>query len=183
MANSKRKTYAVYGMMEWYAVIKMGASKMTVPFTGGSLSGYGVSPAKFTTEHPLTQAVIEHSDYYKSGRIVLLRESEGSGRYKLRELPVGHAPAGTQLPGQAATASMVMDSALNPNGRTEKLGERGALGTGAAGGYTEVTVTDIEDARDYLVEHCGVARSTIRSMVSVKRSAEEHRVVFVGLEE
>ena len=70
-----RKTYGVSGLMEWQAVIRCGRATVNVLFTGGSVTGYGVSPAEYTTENPVVQAIIEGSEYYKSGRIRLLRQS------------------------------------------------------------------------------------------------------------
>lgn len=210
----KKKTYAVNGLMEWIAVIPCGRATMTVPFTGGSLSGYGVVPAQFTTEDPMKQMIIERSDYYKSGKIVLLRETEGTGKYKER-LAMQHAAVeGMHRPGQAATASAVLDSALNPhvseeaqrrsagNGDTtqsersgnggeeqtdaecdEDQGDYGETGQNTtADGKAIVDVTDIDDARDYLADEFGIARSNLRSNVSVMRAAEEHKIVFRGLE-
>ena len=216
----KKKTYAVNGLMEWIAVIPCGRATMTVPFTGGSLSGYGVVPAQFTTEDPMKQMIIERSDYYKSGKIVLLRETEGTGKYKER-LAMQHAAVeGMHRPGQAATASAVLDSALNPhvseegfwpaksetqserpgNGSEEQTdtdggeeqtdtdgdedqGDYGETGQNTtADGKAIVDVTDIDDARDYLADEFGIARSNLRSNVSVMRAAEEHKIVFRGLE-
>ena len=45
-----------------------------------------------------------------------------------------------------------------------------------------VEVTDIDDARDFLVDEFQIARSTLRSNVSVFRAAEEHNIVFNGIE-
>lgn len=66
------KTYSAKGLMEWQCQIVVGKTLMHVPFTGGTQTGYGVTPAKYTTSDPVIQAVIEHSDYYRRGRITLL---------------------------------------------------------------------------------------------------------------
>lgn len=72
----KKKTYGVSGLMEWQARIHCGKAVIVVPFTGGTLTGYGVSPAEYTTDNVVVQRVIEGSDYFRSGRIRLLREIE-----------------------------------------------------------------------------------------------------------
>ena len=74
--NAKRKTYGVSGYMEWVALIECGKATVKVHFSGGSLTGYGVTPAEFTTQNPMTQAIIENSKEFKSGKIFLLREIE-----------------------------------------------------------------------------------------------------------
>lgn len=192
---SKKKIYGVKGLMEWIAAIPCGKATVTVPFTGGSLSAYGIVPAQYTTENPMMQAVIEKSDYYKNGKIILVREMEGSGKY--------------HLPGQAATASAILDSPLNPDYKAGAnaqgtvtdgpAGDAAETGAGpgadaqctvagrtdgeASGTVTVVEVTDIDEARDYLVEKFGIARSTIRYKSNVLKEAEERKVKFVGLDE
>ena len=219
--NAKKKTYGVQGYMEWQALIRCGKATVTVHFSGGSLTGYGVTPAEFTTENPMTQAIIENSDHFKKGKIFLMREIEGTGKFK--EFVKGqHANEGNHKGGQAATASAIYDTSLNPNGAPktdtpaadatgtvaetdtpaadatgtvddadenpsdEGEGVEGGIdpadGTVTADGKRIVEVTDIDDARDYLVDEYGIARSSLRSNVSVYRAAEEHNIVFKGIE-
>lgn len=204
--------------MEWQSLIRCGKATVTVHFSGGSLTGYGVTPAEFTTENPITQAIIENSDYFKKGKIFLMREVEGTGKFK--EFVKGqHANEGNHKGGQAATASAIAETALNPNGapKTEtpaadaagtvadtegetsgtvadedenpsyegdcvEGGTDPAEGTVTEDGKRIVEVTDIDDARDYLVDEFQIARSTLRSNVSVYRAAEEHNIVFKGIE-
>lgn len=125
---SKRKTYGVMGMMEWVAVIKCGLAEVKVHFSGGSLSGYGVVPAQYTTEDPFIQTVIERSKYFESGKITLLRETQGTGKYK-NVIKERHADAGTHMPGQAATTSVVMETSLNPDGAPKKVEDGGKNAT------------------------------------------------------
>ena len=216
--KAKKKTYGVQGYMEWQALIRCGKATLTVHFSGGSLTGYGVTPAEFTTENPMTQAIIENSDYFKKGKIFLMREVEGTGKFK--EFVKGqHANEGNHKGGQAATASAISETALNHNGapKTAKpasdatdtvaetkegtsvtvadedenpsdedegveAGIDPADGTVTEDGKRIVEVTDIDDARDFLVEEFQIARSNLRSNVSVYRAAEEHNIVFNGIE-
>lgn len=71
--KKQRKTYGVYGMMEYQALIPTLKNRIRVEFSGGSVSGYGVRPATYTTENPMIQYFIENSFQYKSGKIELLR--------------------------------------------------------------------------------------------------------------
>lgn len=218
--KAKKKTYGVQGYMEWQALIRCGKATVTVHFSGGSLTGYGVTPAEFTTENPMTQAIIENSDYFKKGKIFLMREVEGTGKFK--EFVKGqHANESNHKGGQAATASAIVETALNPNGATtpaetpateqqdtdeadtdgeasgtvadedENPSDEGegveagidpADGTVTEDGKRIVEVTDIDDARDFLVEEFQIARSNLRSNVSVYRAAEEHNILFKGIE-
>ena len=45
-----------------------------------------------------------------------------------------------------------------------------------------VTVTDLDDAKNYLVEHYELSRTKLRSKKAILEAAEAHGVVFVGLE-
>lgn len=214
--NAKRKTYGVSGYMEWVALIECGKATVKVHFSGGSLTGYGVTPAEFTTQNPMTQAIIENSKEFKSGKIYLLREIEGTGKFK--EFVRGqHANEGNHLCGQAATASAIAGTALDADGTSktpkveptdanEPMGDlindedtesaddenstdaseaetvEDSEATVTADGKAIIDVTDIDDARDYLCENFGIARSSLRSNVSVYRAAEEHNIVFRGIE-
>ena len=53
--------------------------------------------------------------------------------------------------------------------------------TVTADGMAIIDVTDIDDARDYLCENFGIARSSLRTNVSVPRVAKEHNIVFRGI--
>lgn len=214
--NAKRKTYGVSGYMEWIALIECGKATVKVHFSGGSLTGYGVTPAEFTTQNPMTQAIIENSKEFKSGKIFLLREIEGTGKFK--EFVRGqHANEGNHLGGQAATASAIAGTALDADGTSktpkveptdanEPMGDlindedtesaddenstdaseaetvEDSEATVTADGKAIIDVTDLDDARDYLCENFGIARSSLRSNVSVPRAAEEHNIVFRGIE-
>ena len=214
--NAKRKTYGVSGYMEWVALIECGKATVKVHFSGGSLTGYGVTPAEFTTQNPMTQAIIENSKEFKSGKIFLLREIEGTGKFK--EFVRGqHANEGNHLCGQAATASAIAGTALDADGTSktpkveptdanEPMGDlindedtesaddenstdaseaetvEDSEATVTADGKAIIDVTDLDDARDYLCENFGIARSSLRSNVSVPRAAEEHNIVFRGIE-
>ena len=73
MATKKKiKTYGVRGLMEWVCNIPVGKSHMRIEFTGGILTSYGNTPAKYVTKDLLQQTIIEHSDFFKKKRIVLL---------------------------------------------------------------------------------------------------------------
>lgn len=58
--------------MDWTTQIKVGKATVSVHFTGGALTAYGVTPAKFSTSNTFFQNVIENSEQFKSGRIQLL---------------------------------------------------------------------------------------------------------------
>ena len=71
-----KATYGVMGMMEWIALIPTANNTVRVRFSGGSLSGYGVTPATFTTSNPVLIKMIEGSSYFRSGKIKLIRRED-----------------------------------------------------------------------------------------------------------
>ena len=73
---NKRKTYGVRGLMEWQARLQHGRTVLIVDFTGGTLSGYGVSPALHTTDNAAVQQIIEHSEPWRRKKIFLVREEQ-----------------------------------------------------------------------------------------------------------
>lgn len=72
MRQTTKKTYGVSGLMEWTVLIPAGSMFLRVCFSGGTLTGYGISPATFTTSDPAVQRIIEGSDLFRSGRIMTL---------------------------------------------------------------------------------------------------------------
>jgi len=74
-----KATYGVTGMMEWVALIPTRSNMLRVRFTGGSLSGYGVTPATFTTENEVVMRMIEESRFFLQGRIRLLSKTGVAG--------------------------------------------------------------------------------------------------------
>ena len=67
------KVYGVKGLMEWVATIQVGKATIRVPFSGGSMSAFGVIPATYKTSDVVMQHIIERSNYFASGKITLLR--------------------------------------------------------------------------------------------------------------
>lgn len=73
--NKKLKTYGVYGLMDWQPLLYVGKAKFQPLFSGGGVTAYGETPAKYTTSNPVCQHIIESSHYFKSNYIKLLYEN------------------------------------------------------------------------------------------------------------
>lgn len=69
-----RKTYAARGLLDWQIALNAGGAIIRICFTGGSMGTNGVLPAKYVTDNPAVQHLIEKSDHFKRGRIILLRQ-------------------------------------------------------------------------------------------------------------
>lgn len=165
------KTYGVNGLMEWHARLPLGKTTLLVDFTGGSLTGYGVSPATYTTGNEVVQRVIESSRPYREGKIRLLRSVAQTvgATAKAREgaLP-SPAPAGAThtpcapLPASAQCAPLPGAAPAAP------------AAAAPAGGQPDLfsyEATDEADAADYLSGSHGVAPEKLNSRADIFREA------------
>lgn len=85
--KKKRVTYAVYNMIEWISVLRLGKAKMKIPFVGGSITPQGVIPATFTTENPIAQMAIERSAEFRRGKIRILKSKTLGGDVEIESNP------------------------------------------------------------------------------------------------
>lgn len=152
----KQVTYGVVDLIDWNARIAVGKACMSVHFTGGAITKYGVTPAEFTTTDPFTQRVIEDSEYFRSGRITVLRSV---GR------PDAHPLSRREgIEAQRAYAGAVMEIAEeNPAGAPER----------------EVRAACLEDAIEYLRANFAVPSYRVRNMALAQEIGSSHGVRFV----
>lgn len=154
-----KKTYGVSGLMEWHAMVPAGGARLHIHFAGGALTGYGVTPAEYSTDDLLIQRIIESSDYFKTGKITILRTIEVDGNDR-------------SIFGKKGSKPVVAQQDALPEEKQEEVVEEP---------LAEVTVTDLEEAKEYLVEQYGIARSKLRSKVAIVDSARENGIVFTGI--
>lgn len=155
----KTKRYGVKGLMEWQCTIKSGKARFSFHFSGGTLTGYGVTPAVYETANPLLQQVIESSNYFKTGKITSL-ESWDNGNAAMED-------DGGLLSG------MPGDGTISENPGTEGSTEND-------GGDTEhVVVPSFADARQYLIEHYGAEASKLLSKDAVAKYAKGKGIEIV----
>ena len=181
-----RKTYGVSGLMDWTTQIKAGKGSVSVHFTGGALTAYGVTPAKYSTSNPFFQSVIENSKQFKSGRIELLGTMEvpddaATKARKARmaakaaekpakdeqspvtETPVPETPAPVVKEPVTPTtpAEETPAEAEQPTGETQDETLQGD-GEDADGG--KIKVADKNEAIEYLKEHFAEKNYTATSL-------------------
>lgn len=161
----KRKTYGVSGLMDWTTQIKAGKAMVTVHFTGGALTAYGVTPATYSTTDAFFQRVIEGSAQFRSGKIALLSEMEVGGNPDA-------ADAARKVAKDKAAAGEA-DAALTvAKGEAEDGDEEG----------TVVEVPDRYDAVVYLKEHFpgnGYTSTALRTKAAFDAACRAHGVRFV----
>ena len=199
-----RKTYGVSGLMDWTTQIKAGKGSVSVHFTGGALTAYGVTPAKYSTSNPFFQSVIENSKQFKSGRIELLGTMEvpDDAATKARrarmaakaaekpakdeqspvtETPVPETPAPVVKEPVTPTtpAEETPAEEVQPTGETQDETLQGD-GEDADGG--KIKVADKNEAIEYLKEHFAEKNYTatsLRTKTAFEAACKECGVEFV----
>ena len=172
----KRKTYGVSGLMDWTTQIKAGKAMVTVHFTGGALTAYGVTPATYSTTDAFFQRVIEGSAQFRSGKIALLSEMEVGGNPDAADAARTVAKDKSAV-GEAAAAHAVAKGEAE-DALTEAKGE-------AEDGEEEGTVVEVPDRYDavvYLKEHFpgnGYTSTALRTKAAFDAACRAHGVRFV----
>lgn len=186
------KTYGVSGLMDWTTQLKAGKGCVTVHFTGGALTAYGVTPAKYQTSNEFFQRVIECSDDFKSGRIKLLGVTELSGECccKTKVVKKRAASSNTKVVKKVADSSVsdvvvpgavdggVQEDGVDANG----VGADGVDANGVdANGVRVVEVSDRYEAVQYLKEHCdgGLTMAKLHTKEAFEEAQKRFGVRFV----
>lgn len=188
------KTYGVSGLMDWTTQLKVGKGCVTVHFTGGALTAYGVTPAKYQTSNEFFQRVIECSDDFKNGRIKLLGVTELSGECccKTKVVKKRAASSNTKVVKKVADASVpdvvvpgAVDGGVQEDGvAADGVGvvEHGVDANGVdADGVRLVEVSDRYEAVQYLKEHCdgGLTMAKLRTKEAFEEAQKRFGVRFV----
>lgn len=199
-----RKTYGVSGLMDWTTQIKAGKGSVSVHFTGGALTAYGVTPAKYSTSNPFFQSVIENSKQFKSGRIELLGTMEvpDDAATKARKarmaakaaekpakdeqspvtetpVPETPAPVAEETVTPTTPAEEPPAEEAQPTGETQDETLQGD-GDDADGG--KIKVADKNEAIEYLKEHFAEKNYTatsLRTKTAFEAACKECGVEFV----
>lgn len=199
-----RKTYGVSGLMDWTTQIKAGKGSVSVHFTGGALTAYGVTPAKYSTSNPFFQSVIENSKQFKSGRIELLGTMEvpddaatkarkarmaakaAEKPAKDEQSPVTETPVPeTPAPVEEETVTPTTPAEETPAEEVQPTGEKQdetlqGDGDDADGG--KIKVADKNEAIEYLKEHFAEKNYTatsLRTKTAFEAACKECGVEFV----
>lgn len=189
------KTYGVSGLMDWTTQLKVGKGCVTVHFTGGALTAYGVTPAKYQTSNEFFQRVIECSDDFKSGRIKLLGVTELSGECccKTKVVKKSAASSAPDVVVKKSAASSVSDvvvpGAVDGGVQEDSVDadgvgvvEHGVDANGVdADGVRVVEVSDRYEAVQYLKEHCdgGLTMAKLRTKEAFEEAQKRFGVRFV----
>lgn len=199
-----RKTYGVSGLMDWTTQIKAGKGSVSVHFTGGALTAYGVTPAKYSTSNPFFQSVIENSKQFKSGRIELLGTMEvpddaatkarkarmaakaaekpaNEVQSTVTETPVPETPANV-VEEHVTPTTPEKESPADAEQPTDETQDETLQGDGEDADGGKIKVADKNEAIEYLKEHFAEKNYTatsLRTKTAFEAACKECGVEFV----
>lgn len=153
------KTYGVFGLMDWHCEIPVGQARAIIEFSGGATTQYGITPAEFATTDPVLQHIIEHSDYFRAGRIRLVRTSG--------------APATAPVP-DASVPRFPSNPVDTHHGKSETATADTPLAV--------VPVAGLSEAQAYLRDNHNIPTSRSRSRDKAQTIARECGFTFSGLD-
>lgn len=167
----KVKTYGINGLSEWHGKIKAGSLEVNVSFKGGTASPSGAQPAYFVTKDPITQFVIENSNEFKNGFIIIVMQHEVPGTHPRMAVPKPKPAAPEAEETAVQAAAPVLDEDMNaPEAEN-----------GVAVKVQKVEVSSLDDAKEYLKENFNVAASKLRNRAAILEQAEANGIEFVGI--
>lgn len=144
------KVYGAPGLQEWTLVLGNGP-RLHLHFEHGSQNAFGASPAEYRTDNKFFQTIIEQSNYFKEGRIVLLDEVVLEGEE------------------DDNAVSSVAESEEQASESQEEAQPKLAM---------KMSFPSVDDAREYAVEKLGVAASSVRSRAALEKALADAGVVF-----
>lgn len=59
-------------MIEWQMALNVKGAIIRINFSGGTMGSNGVIPATYTTDNEVIQHILERSEHFRNGRILLL---------------------------------------------------------------------------------------------------------------
>lgn len=144
------KVYGAPGLQEWTLVLGNGP-RLHLHFEHGSQNAFGASPAEYRTENKFFQTIIEQSNYFKEGRIVLLDEVVLEGE------------------DDDNAVSSVAESEAQASEAQEEAQPELAM---------KMVFTSVDDAREYAVEKLGVSATSVRARAALEKTLADAGVVF-----
>ena len=144
------KVYGAPGLQEWTLVLGNGP-RLHLHFEHGSQNAFGASPAEYRTENKFFQTIIEQSNYFKEGRIVLLDEVVLEGEE------------------DDNAVSSVAESEEPASEAQEEAQPKLAM---------KMVFTSVDDAREFAVEKLGVSATSVRARAALDKTLADAGVVF-----
>lgn len=178
-----KTTYGVYNLVEWHAILHMGKATIKVPFTGGSITTQGVTPATFTTENPVIQFAIERSPEFISGKIKIVRRANLKDVIEIEcnapKITIDAPDCGSISIPSESTAATVEDIEGAPSMQVDNEAEANENAEAAPVVMTQVEFSCNDDAKDYLEQAFGFVRSKLRNRDDIVAAGKAHGVDII----
>jgi hypothetical protein len=143
------KKYEIKNYSEYIINVSVGKRTFSIPFTGGALTNQGSIPASYSTNNEIIQYAIEHSRYFAIGIVYLAQEIKTEEVKPIRQ--------NLQQTPQPATK--------------KSSGEEKEI--------KKVKVSDLQEAKNYLVENYNVSSLSLRGEKSIMEQAKIFGVEFI----
>lgn len=144
------KVYGAPGLQEWTLVLGNGP-RLHLHFEHGSQNAFGASPAEYRTDNKFFQTIIEQSNYFKEGRIVLLDEVVLEGEE------------------DDNAVSSVAESEAQASEAQEEAQPKAEM---------KMVFTSVDDAREYAVEKLGVSATSVRARAALEKTLADTGLLF-----
>ena len=162
-----KKTYGIDYYAERQITIMMGKASLNVLFSGGASTGYGNTPAQFTTSEPIFQHAIEHCPLFLKGGIKVL---------SVIELEDDPKPLGVEESEEERAERMAKVRAAKETAHDEDEQPQPTE-------MTEVEVTCIEDAKQYMMDNHSYSARALKTAKNILDAAKHTGVRFNGCKE
>lgn len=179
--------YAVDGMIEYQALIKVGSAKVKISFANGYSNEKGRTPATFSTKNPIIQLAIENSKEFKSGHIYKMHETKTEEEVYIESEHVAlqnDEPVNTSDEsdnnedltdgGQGADTSDNAEQKQSADETPVTQSEEETVNTS-----TRKEFTCNDDAKDFLEAEFGVKRSTLRTRADITACGKSNGIDVV----
>ena len=160
------KIYGAPGLQEWTLVLGNGP-RLHLHFEHGSQNAFGASPAEYRTENKFFQTIIEQSNYFKEGRIVLLDEVVLEGQEDDNAVS-SVAESEAQAVAKSEAQAVAKSEAQASEAQEEALPKLAM----------KMVFTSVDDAREYAVEKLGVSATSVRARAALEKTLADAGVVF-----
>lgn len=143
------KKYEIKNYSEYIINVSVGKRTFSIPFTGGALTNQGSIPASYSTNNEIIQYAIEHSRYYAIGIVYLAQEIKTEEVKPIRQ--------NLQPTPQPATK--------RSSGEEKEI--------------KKVKVSDLQEAKNYLMENYPISGLALRGEKSIMEQAKIVGVEFI----
>lgn len=178
-----KTTYGVYNLVEWHAILHMGKATIKVPFTGGSITTQGVTPATFTTENPVIQFAIEKSPEFINGKIKIVRRANLKDVIEIEcnapKVATDATDCGPTSISTKSTAAAGEEIEGTPGMQADNKTETDENAAAAPAIMTQVEFSCNDDAKDYLEETFGYVRSKLRNREDIINAGKARNVEII----